>query len=442
MSKEPTPISRDVVDSVIQSLGIASPGKSSIRELVAVVNKLEAASGEQFIRMEMGVPGIPASHIGIEAEIKALRSGVASKYPMLEGIPSLKREASRFVKNFIDVDVPDECCLPTVGSMQGGMASFLLTARLHKGKDTILFIDPGFPAQKTQLEILGIKQQNFDVYEYRGDRLKDKLENFILKQGNIAAIVYSNPNNPSWICFSDKELQTIGSLSKQYDVVVIEDLAYFAMDFRKDYSQPGLPPFQPSVAKYTDNYILLISSSKAFSYAGQRIALMVISPVLAKRRFPDLKQYFKQEEFLRAALFGTMYALSSGVAHSVQHGFAAMLEAANNGTFRFLDDVYVYGEKAKIMKRLFAENGFNIVYDMDENEKIADGFYFTISYPGMTGEELINHLLYYGICAISLSITGSERTEGLRACTSQVQMEQMPILEERLKIFHKHFPIS
>jgi aspartate/methionine/tyrosine aminotransferase len=49
------------------------------------------------------------------------------------------------------------------------------------------------------------------------------------------------------------------------------------MDFRKDLSVPGEPPFQATVANYTSNYILLLSSSKAFSYAGQRTGVMIIS---------------------------------------------------------------------------------------------------------------------------------------------------------------------
>jgi hypothetical protein len=48
---------------------------------------------------------------------------------------------------------------------------------------------------------------------------------------------------------------------------------------------------------------------------------------------------------------------------------------------------------------------------MDDNVPIADGFYFTVHYPGFTGEELIEELLYYGISAISLSNTGSLRKE-------------------------------
>lgn len=109
-----------------------------------------------------------------------------------------------------------------------------------------------------------------------------------MKKGNISAIIYSNPNNPSWICLKDEELRIIGELATQYDVIVLEDLAYFAMDFRQDLSKPYQAPYQPSVAHYTDNYVLLISGSKAFSYAGQRIGVSCISDKLYHRSYPGL----------------------------------------------------------------------------------------------------------------------------------------------------------
>ncbi|HNW54422.1 MAG TPA: pyridoxal phosphate-dependent aminotransferase, partial [Bacteroidales bacterium] len=304
-----------------------------------------------------------------------------------------------------------------------------------------LFIDPGFPVHKQQHKVMGLKFESFDVYEYRGEKLRAKLESYFSK-GNIHSVLYSNPNNPSWICFTDLELQIIGELANKYGVIIIEDLAYFGMDFRKDYSKPGVPPFQPTVAKYTDNYLLLISSSKAFSYAGQRIGMMVISNQLFKMRSDDLLRYYSSNEFGRAMIFGTVYSLSSGTAHSAQYALAAMLKAANEGKFNFLEQVKEYGEKAKIMKKLFVDNGFRIVYDKDIDQPIADGFYFTIMYPGFDGPGLIEELLYYGISAISLSITGSEHTEGLRACVSLVHRSQFPELEYRLKKFSEHHPLN
>ena len=80
------------------------------------------------------------------------------------------------------------------------------------------------------------------------------------------------------------------------------------------------------------------------------------------------------------------------------------------------------------------KHGFEIVYDNDLGEAIADGFYFTVRYPGMTGGELIKALIPFGISAISLSTTGSKQ-EGLRACTSFIKAHQYELLDERLKAF-------
>jgi len=435
-----TPIDNQIVSQKIAESRLGRIGKASIRELKRLVDTIETASGHDFIRMEMGVPGLPPVQIGVEAEIEALRRGVGAIYADIFGIQPLKVEIARFVKLFLDIEVSPEVCIPTVGSMQGSFAAFMTTHRMNPTQDTTLFIDPGFPVHKLQHQVLGQKWESFDVYAHRGEKLKFKLESY-LKKGNIACLLYSNPNNPSWVCFSERELQIIAELADRYQVIILEDLAYIAMDFRKDLSRPGVPPFQPTVAKYTDNYILFISSSKAFSYAGQRVGMMVISETLFHRQIKGLKQFFNTDNFGHAMVFGTLYALSAGITHSAQYGLAAILKAVNEGSYDFVAEVKEYGAKAKIMKKMFLDNGFKIVYDRDEDKPIADGFYFTFSYPGFSGEELVEELLYYGISAISLAITGSERLEGVRACVSLVRREQFPDLEFRLKKFHEHHAV-
>lgn len=432
-----TSIDYQTVAEKIKNSGLKTVGRSSIREIVRLVNEIEQATGEKFIRMEMGVPGLAPPEVGTQAEIEALKAGVASKYPMIEGVAHLKDEIARFVKNFLDIDVSRNSCIPTVGSMQGSFGAFLLTSLLDSKKDTILFIDPGFPVQKQQMDVLGLKSEAFDVYNFRGEALREKLESY-LKKGNISAILYSNPNNPSWICFTDTELKIIADLAKQYDVIVMEDLAYFAMDFRKDYSVPGQAPYQPTVAKYTDNWLMFISSSKSFSYAGQRVGMMVISDTLFSREYRTLEAKFGNPSFGYNMIYKVLYALSSGVSHAPQYGLAAMLKAVNDGKYDFVAEIREYGERAAIMKRLFTDNGFKIVYDKDENEPLADGFYFTFSYLGIDGVELLERLIYYGISAISLAITGSERVEGLRACVSQTQRSQFEALEQRLRLFNQN----
>src|SRR5574344_679006 len=414
------PIKKETIDKVAAANKISNPGKASIREVRKMIQDVEKETGIRFVKMEMGIPGLPAAQVGVNAQIEALKNGVASIYPEIYGTPDF--------------------CVPTVGSMQAGFAALLTLTRYDAKKKKVLFIDPGFPVQKQQCRVLDIPMKTFDVYDYRGDKLRAKLEEE-LKDGDVACLIYSSPNNPAWFCFTEQELQISGGMANKYDVGVMEDAAYFLMDFRKDYSVPGKAPFQPTVAKYTDNYVLMISGSKSFSYAGERIAMMICSPKLFNKECPDLARYYSQTQLGRALIFGTLYCLSSGTAHSVQYAMAAMLKGANEGTYNFVQDIKEYGEKAHIMKKLFTDNGFYIVYYKNMGKNIGDVFYFTFCYPEFNGIDLLNELIRYGISAISLDITGSTR-QGIRACVALVQRDQFPDLKERLEQFHADHPVK
>ena len=430
------PFDRSCLRSALERMDIADIAQATIRQSGDIARTMERDTGVEFLHLEMGVPGLPPERAGVEAECAALQAGVASQYPNMFGIPELKTQASRFLKAFLDVEVAPRGCIPTVGSMQGSFTTFLLCSQLDPQRRKILFIDPGFPVQKQQIAVMGYKYESFDVYEYRGERLREALEAHLSK-GNIAAMIYSNPNNPAWFCLTDEELKIIGEMANKYDVIVIEDLAYFAMDFRKDLGCPFEPPYQASVARYTDNYIMQISGSKAFSYAGQRIGVTAISNKLYHRSYPGLTQRYGGGTFGTVYIHRVLYALSSGTSHSAQFALAAMFKAAADGTFDFVSQVKEYGRRAEKLKKIFTDHGFTIVYDHDLDQPIADGFYFTIGYPGMTGGQLMEELVYYGVSAISLSTTGSNQ-QGLRACTSFIKEHQYDLLDERLRLFEEN----
>ncbi|MFT3739822.1 MAG: pyridoxal phosphate-dependent aminotransferase [Breznakibacter sp.] len=434
----PLPISPKIVDDALKAHEIDNIGHATIREVSAVVADIEAVTGMEFIHMEIGIPSLAPPPVGVQAEIEALQNGVAAQYPQLNGISTLKHEASRFLSAFANVHIDPQGCIATVGSMQGSFAAFLLAGQLDPKKNTILFLDPGFPVHKQQAAVMGYQIASFDVYEHRHVDFGQQLERYF-SQGNIAAVIYSNPNNPTWICFHEDELETIGRLAQQYDVIVVEDLAYFGMDFRTDSGHPFQPPYQPSVARYCNNCIILVSSSKAFSYAGQRVALMCVSDELYHRHYPALARRYGIGEFGNVLVQRIIYTLSSGASHSAQHALAAMLKAANDGTFHFLDELHEYGNRAHDMKRILTENGFGITYPNDIDTPIADGFYFTFHYDGLAAAQLQKELLRYGISAISLYSAGCRR-EALRACVSQVKQNQFDELTRRLKLFCSNNP--
>lgn len=437
MSALPLPAS--ALGEVLERMDIADIAQATIRQSGDIARMLEQETGVEFLHLEMGIPGLRPQQIGVEAECRALQQGVASIYPNMFGIPQLKEAASRFIRAFIDTDIAPKGCIPTVGSMQGSFTAFLLCSQLDPRKDTILFVDPGFPVQRNQVNILGIRSESFDIYEYRAERLGPKIESY-LATGRIAAIVYSNPNNPAWICLTEEELRTLGELATRYDAIVIEDLAYLCMDFRKPLGKPFEAPFQASVARYTDNYILMLSGSKIFSYAGQRIAMVAIPDKLYAREYPALRQRYGIGRLGDAYVLAILYAASSGTSHSAQYALAAMFEAAADGRLDFVAETAEYARRAGLAKAAFLRHGFRIVYDKDQAEEVSDGFFFTIGYPGLSGSELLRELLLCGICAIALSLTGS-RQQGIRVCISQMNRpEQFDLLEERLALFARNHP--
>lgn len=426
--------SQELVDRVVDELKITDLEQATIGQVVLLASRLEELTGIPFIRMDQGVPGLEPCRIGTEAEKQALDTWIPAIYPAAEGIPELKTEASRFVKAFLDVDISAAACVPVTGSVAGSFGSFIACTQCDPGKNTVLFIDPGFPIQKSQFKVLGIPHVQFDVHDFRGEKLRAKLESY-LEKGNIAGIIYSNPNNPAWISLTESELQVLGELATRYGAVVLEDLAYFGMDFRSDFGRPFEPPYIPTAARYTDNYILMLSSSKIFSYAGQRAAMLCISDSLFGRRFPALAERYAGAGIFGPTLIGSiLYMITSGITHSTQFGYAAMLRAATEGRFDFVKETSEYARRSRRMKDLFEQHGFHVVYDKDIDRAISDGFFFTIGYGGMPCGELMRELLYYGISSISLSTTGSEQ-QGIRACCSRMSEDLYGVLDDRLRAF-------
>ena len=432
------PFDRSCLRSALERMDIADIAQATIRQSGDIARTMERDTGVEFLHLEMGVPGLPPERAGVEAECAALQAGVASQYPNMFGIPELKTQASRFLKAFLDVEVAPRGCIPTVGSMQGSFTTFLLCSQLDPQRRKILFIDPGFPVQRSQVRILGIPSESFDIYDYRGEKLGPKIES-VLAAGDVAAIVYSNPNNPAWICLTESELRTIGELATKYDTIVLEDLAYMGMDFRKELGHPFKAPFQATAARYTDNYVLMISGSKIFSYAGQRIAIAAISDKLRNRFYPALKERYGIGRFAESYALTFLYAASSGASHSAQYALAAMFKAAADGKLDFVAHTREYAHRAHRVKELFERHGFHIVYDKDQNEHVSDGFFFTVGYGSMPSSDLVAALLRYGICAISLTSTGSLQN-GVRVCVSQMNREeQYDLLDRRLRDFAQDY---
>ena len=47
-----TPIAKNIIDDAITAMGIKDFGKATIREIVAIAQTAEKASGQEFVKME------------------------------------------------------------------------------------------------------------------------------------------------------------------------------------------------------------------------------------------------------------------------------------------------------------------------------------------------------------------------------------------------------
>ena len=429
-------IDKAFLDDVLRSMDIKDISRATIRQCVNVTQELERISGEKFVHLEFGVPGIKATQFGVDMQKLALDAGIAAVYPPTGGIPEFKWNASAFIKAFVGIDVFPDCVIPTVGSMQGCFNLLMECSQLHEGRNAVVYIGPGFPSHFLQAKILGLEARTFDIYDFRGEKLGPKIEE-LMADGKVCAIVYSNPNNPSWVNLTEGELRQIGQACTRHDVIALEDMAYLCMDFRRDRSKPFQPPFQPTVARYTDNYAIMISASKIFSYAGERVGLVAISKKLYDREYPALKERYGLSRFGDNFVLTYIYVNTSGCSRSAQNAMSEMMEASVSGKYDFVTEMKEYARRAHRSKEIFFKHGFSLVYAKDLDQDVSDGFFYTIGYKGMKGSELLYNLLRCGICAITLTATRSEQ-QGLRVCVSMLNTDDDFIqLDERLDLFEE-----
>lgn len=427
--------SKETMAAACRQCNIESAGVATIMENARLAACLERETGIPVIHMELGSPGFAPNRIGVEAEKAALDAGIGSKYPPTDGLPVLKEASSRFVKAFLNIDWAPKYHIPTVGSMLGAFGALAAASQCRPERSKILVLEPSFSANKQQMAVLGIEWQGVEVPQLREGGFEESLRS-LLGSGEFSALIYSNPNNPSWMCLSEDELEILARVADETETIIIEDLAYFCMDFRRNgFGIPYQEPYPPTVAKFTGNCMLLLSASKIFSYAGQRIGVLCVGPDLYKKQFPAFAaRYGGSGIFGLTITGGILDMITSGCTASTQWGLAEMMNRSCDGTLRFLEDVGEYSTRATRMKEIFLRHGFSISYEEDASGPIGDGFFFTVSYPGFSSAALVDELLSYGVSSVSLDKMGSCR-RGVRLCSSRIHGDQFGLLEERMTAF-------
>lgn len=159
----------------------------------------------------------------IEAAVKAIEEGTASHYIMPIGSPELKKLIAERIekKSGLKLD-PSRNLIINSGSDNGLL--FAIFPWICPG-DEVLIHDPSYPNNFQDVEILGGVPVSVPTYEEDGWHIRiEEYEKRITDKSKM--IILTNPNNPTGVCYTRKELEELADLCIRHDLICVVDQAF------------------------------------------------------------------------------------------------------------------------------------------------------------------------------------------------------------------------
>ncbi len=191
-------------------------------------------------------------------------SGIFSYGPK-EGLPQLKKAASKVLKNRKGVECPPELILPTNGAVSS--VHTIAKFALKPGDEAIIFDPVDFLFQKS-IEAAGGKIVRISIDKKTGTFDPIKFINAISKKTKM--ICLCNPHNPIGKIFSRQELLFIGSMAVKHRLWIMNNEVWSDIIFPEN-QHINIASLHPEIAERT---ISVYSFSKAFGLAGLRVGFI------------------------------------------------------------------------------------------------------------------------------------------------------------------------
>ena len=223
--------------------------------------------GEDIIDFSMGNPdGATPPHI-VEKLCTVAQRPDTHGYSTSRGIPRLRRAISRWYEERYNVDIdPESEAIVTIGSKEG--LAHLMLATLDHG-DTVLVPNPSYPIHIYGAVIAGAQVRSVPLVE--GVDFFNELERAIRESyPKPKMMILGFPSNPTAQCVELDFFEKVVALAKQYDILVVHDLAYADIVY-DGWKAPSI--MQVSGAR--DVAVEFFTLSKSYNMAGWRIGFMV-----------------------------------------------------------------------------------------------------------------------------------------------------------------------
>jgi len=223
--------------------------------------------GEDIIDFSMGNPDGPTPPHIVEKLCAVAQRDDTHGYSTSRGIPRLRRAISRWYADRYQVEIdPESEAIVTIGSKEG--LAHLMLATLDHG-DTVLVPNPSYPIHIYGAVIAGAQVRSVPLVA--GVDFFNELERAIRESyPKPKMMILGFPSNPTAQCVELDFFERVIALAKQYNVLVIHDLAYADIVY-DGWKAPSIM----EVPGARDVAVEFFTLSKSYNMAGWRIGFMV-----------------------------------------------------------------------------------------------------------------------------------------------------------------------
>jgi len=202
----------------------------------------------------------------LEVFVEGFKKGGEVAYTVYRGSKDIRKDVAAKLAAFTGAPIDYDSEIILTPGTQGAL--FLALGCLVGRGDKVAIVEPDYFDNRKLVEffdgeLIPVKLDYLGQDSCAGVNLPALEETF--KQG-VKLFLFSNPNNPTGVIYSEEEVKTISSLAKKYNVTLIVDELYSRQIFDNH-------PYTHlrALAERPDNLLTIMGPSKTESLSGFRL---------------------------------------------------------------------------------------------------------------------------------------------------------------------------
>lgn len=258
----------DSLTSKYAKLGVESaPGQEDLQVVTDLPLRGEKIWGEKVDFSHGDIDAHEPTPGSLELFTAGYKEGTKQAYTEYRGRKDIREYLANKLAEFTGAPINYETEILLTPGTQGAL--FLAMGALTEHGTKVGIVEPDYFANRKLVEFFDgeIVPINLDYMNGNGDaaglNLKELEEAFA---NGVKVFLFSNPNNPTGVIYSEKEIKAIAELAKSYGVTLIVDELYSRQIFD---NHPYV--HLRSLNEAPENIITILGPSKTESLSGYRL---------------------------------------------------------------------------------------------------------------------------------------------------------------------------